>query len=178
LATNFRTQQGVRYQRGNTMKRYLKIALIAIAVIFLGIQLVRIDRSNPPVVSSQSIESQMAIPGDVSEILGRSCNDCHTHKTAYPWYSQVAPVSWWLRNHISDARRHLNMSEWGTYEPKKQAHKLEEICDEVRSGNMPLPSYLWIHRDSVLSEADKDALCSWTESERKRLAATDQTEAK
>jgi hypothetical protein len=55
------------------------------------------------------------------------------------------------------------MSEWGTYEPKKQAHKLEEICDEVRSGNMPLPSYLWIHRDSVLSEADKDALCSWTE---------------
>ena len=160
------------------MKRYLKIALIAVAVIFLGIQLVRIDRRNPPVVSSRSIEGQIPIPGDVSEILGRSCNDCHTHKTDYPWYSQIAPVSWWLGDHIADGRRHLNLSEWGTYEPKKQAHKLEEICDEVRSGHMPLPSYLWIHRDSMLSEADKEALCSWTEAERKRLASNTQTEAK
>src|SRR4030095_7156763 len=160
------------------MKRYLKIAVIAIAVILLGIQLVRIDRSNPPVVPAQAIESHMGVPGDVSEILGRSCNDCHTHKTAYPWYSQVAPVSWWLRNHISDARRHLNMSEWGTYEPKKQAHKLEEICDEVRSGNMPLPSYLWVHHDAMLSEPDKDALCSWTQSERNRLGSNAQPGAK
>ena len=160
------------------MKRIFKIAIVAVAVIFLGIQFVRINRTNPPVVSAQSIESHISVPGDVSEILGRSCNDCHTHKTVYPWYSQVAPVSWFLRDHIDHGRSHLNMSEWGSYKPEQWAHKLEEICDEVRAGNMPLPSYLWNHHDAVMSEADKDAICSWTESERKKLEAKAQTEAK
>ena len=70
------------------------------------------------------------------------------------------------------------MSEWGSYKPEERAHKLEEICDEVRAGNMPLPSYLWIHHDAVLSEADKNALCSWSESEQKKLESRIQTDAK
>ena len=160
------------------MNRFVKIAIVAVAVIFLGIQLIRIDRTNPPVVSAQSIESYVSVPGDVSEILARSCNDCHTFKTVYPWYSHLAPVSWFLRDHVDHGRSHLNMSEWGTLSPEKQARKLEEICDEVRGGEMPLPSYLWIHHDAVLSEADKDALCSWTGTERKKLESNVQTEAK
>ena len=160
------------------MKRFLKIALITIAVIFLGIQFVRIDRTNSSVVPGQSIESFVSVPGDVREILGRSCNDCHSYRTIYPWYSHVAPVSWFLRDHINHGREHLNMSEFGTLSPEKQVRKLEEICDEVRGGQMPLPSYLWIHHDALLSETDKDALCSWTESERKKLEAKAQTDAK
>ena len=160
------------------MKRFLKIALIAITVIFLGIQFVRIDRTNPSIVAGQSIESHVAVPGDVSEILGRSCNDCHSHKTIYPWYSHLAPVSWFLRDHIDHGRSHFNMSEWGALSPERQARKLEEICDEVLGGEMPLPSYLWIHQDAALSETDKNALCSWTDSERRKLEANTQTEAK
>jgi Haem-binding domain len=160
------------------MKRFLKIAFIAIAVIFLCIQFVRIDRTNPQVVPGQSIESHIVVPGDVSEILGRSCNDCHSYKTTYPWYSHVAPVSWFLRDHIDHGREHLNMSEWGSLSPEKQARKLEEICDEARGGSMPLSSYLWIHHDALLSEADKNALCSWTESERKKLESNIQSDAK
>jgi hypothetical protein len=160
------------------MKRVAKITAIAIAVILVGIQFVRIDRSNPPVVSGEPIESHVSVPGDVSEILGRSCNDCHSHKTVYPWYSHVAPASWFLGYHVNHGREHMNMSEWGALRREKQARMLEEICEMVRGGEMPLPSYLWIHRDAVLSEADKDALCSWTESERKKLEANTQTEAK
>ncbi|HJS52285.1 MAG TPA: heme-binding domain-containing protein [Pyrinomonadaceae bacterium] len=150
------------------MKRFVKIAIVSIAVIFLGIQFIRIDRTNPPVVPGQSIESHTAIPGDVSEIFGRSCNDCHSYKTVYPWYSHIAPVSWFLRDHVDHGRSHLNLSEWGTYDANKQEHLLEEVCDEARGEAMPLPSYLWIHHTAVLSEADKNALCSWTESERKK----------
>jgi Haem-binding domain len=160
------------------MKRFLKIALIAITVTFIGIQFVRIDRTNPSIVAGQSIESQMTVPGDISVILGRSCNDCHSYKTVYPWYSHLAPVSWFLRNHIDHGREHLNMSEFGSLSPEKQSRKLEEICDEVRGGEMPMPSYLWIHHSAVLSDADKDALCSWTASERKALEAKAQIDAK
>ena len=72
----------------------------------------------------------------------------------------------------------MNMSEWGTLSREKQARMLEEICEMVRAGEMPLPSYLWIHHDAVLSNADKDALCSWAETERRKLVPGTQTEAK
>jgi Haem-binding domain len=160
------------------MKRFLKIAVVVITVTFLGIQLIRIDRTNPPVVAGQSIESHIAVPGDVGEILGRSCNDCHSYKTDYPWYSHIAPASWFLRDHVDHGREHLNMSEWGTLSAEKQARRLEEICDEVRGGGMPLPSYLWIHHDARLSETDKNTLCGWTEDERRKLEAYSQTDAK
>jgi len=151
------------------MKRFLKIAIVVIAAILVSIQFVRIDRSNPPVVGVNSIEAAVDVPADIQQTIARSCNDCHSNKTVYPWYTQIAPVSWWLRNHIDDGRRHFNVDEFATYNPKKQLKKLEEVCEQVRSGEMPLPSYLIVHRDSVLSESDKDALCKWTEAERAKL---------
>ncbi len=143
------------------MKRVLKIIAIVLAVGFVVIQFVRIDRTNPPVDPAKSIESHMNVPADVQMVLARSCNDCHSHNTKYPWYSNVAPVSWWLRDHIDHGRSHLNLSEWGTYDSKKRSHKLEEICDMVRSRQMPLPSYLWMH-NAVLTESEIEMLCKWT----------------
>ncbi|MGH9947408.1 MAG: heme-binding domain-containing protein [Pyrinomonadaceae bacterium] len=143
------------------MRRIIKIIVLALAVIFIAIQFVRIDRTNPPVDPKMSIEAQMNVPADVQMLLARSCSDCHSNKTVYPWYTQVAPVSWWLREHIDDGRRHLNFSEWGKYDADKRTRKLEEICEEIRSHAMPLPSYLWMH-DSVLSDTEIDAICKWT----------------
>ena len=159
------------------MKKVAKITAIVIAVIFVGMQFVRIDRSNPPVVVENSIGSAVEVPADIQQIMARSCNDCHSNRTVYPWYTNIAPVSWWLRNHIDDGRRHFNADEFATYNLKKQSKKLEEVCDQVRSGEMPLPSYLIIHTDSALSESDKDALCKWSESERTRLQQTNTSEA-
>jgi hypothetical protein len=149
--------------------RIVKIVLICLAVVFLGIQFVRIDKSNPPVEADKTMEAAINVPPDIQQIMARSCNDCHSHKTVYPWYSNVAPVSWWMRNHINDARRHLNVSEFATYAPKKQEHKLGEVCEQVRSGEMPLPSYLIIHRSSALSQSEIDAICAWTDAERKKF---------
>ena len=148
--------------------RLVKIILISIAVIFGLIQFVRIDRSNPPIAPEKALESVVNVPADIQQVLARSCNDCHSHKTVYPWYTQIAPVSWWLRHHIDHGREHLNFSEFATLPPNSRERKLEEICEEVRSDRMTLPSYLIMH-DATLSESDKNAICAWTEAEREKF---------
>ena len=156
--------------------RIVKIILVCLAVIFVLIQFVRIDRSNPPIVAENTMETALNVPPDIQQIMSRSCNDCHSNKTVYPWYTQVAPVSWWLRNHIEDGRRELNTSEFATYNVRKKSKKLEEVCEQVKSGEMPLPSYLIVHRSAALSPSEIEALCAWSETERAKLPT--QTENK
>lgn len=151
------------------MKRALKILLVLLAVVMLGMQLFRIDQTNPPVQAADTLEAAVTVPPDIGMILGRSCNDCHSHKTVFPWYANIQPSGWFLKGHIDHAKEHLNFSEFNKLDPKRKVRKLEEICDEVTNGNMPLPSYLWLHRDAVLSQTEKDALCSWTASEIQKL---------
>jgi hypothetical protein len=104
-------------------------------------------------------------------ILRRSCSDCHSNDSRWPWYSYVAPVSWWLTDHVSHARQHMNFSEWGTYDQKKRADLLDEICMQTEMKEMPLPSYLLIHRDARLSESDVRTLCQWSEAAQEEAAA-------
>lgn len=142
------------------MKKALKITALVFAAAFIVAQFVRPDLSNPPIVPGQPIEDSAVVPADIQMLLSRSCTDCHSNKTVHPWYTQIAPVSWWLADHIGDGRRELNFSEWGTYSNKKKIHKLDELCEQVESGAMPLPSYLWMH-DAALSGEQRSALCSW-----------------
>lgn len=143
------------------MKRAFKATAVVLVFALGLIQLFQIDKTNPEIKESETIDSVVAVPPDVKIILGKACNDCHTNNTRYPWYSYIQPNGWWMRSHIEDGRRHLNLSIFATYDAKKRSKKLEEICDEVRSGEMPLPSYTWIHRDAVLSSGERDALCEW-----------------
>ncbi|MFZ1701979.1 MAG: heme-binding domain-containing protein [Pyrinomonadaceae bacterium] len=144
------------------MKKAFKIVIILIGAVFIILQFFQIDKTNPVIVEAETLEAAVTVPADIQQILGRSCNDCHTHKSLYPWYSYIQPSGWFLRDHIDDGRKHLNLSRFATYEPKKRMEKLEEICEEINEAKMPLPSYLWIHRDAVLSESDRKALCDWT----------------
>jgi len=142
--------------------KILKILLAVVVVAFIGIQFVRIDKTNPAINPNETLESAVAVPPEVSAILQRSCNDCHSHNTVYPWYSNIAPMSWMLKSHIDDGRKDLNFSIFNTYADNRKSKKIEKICDEVQSREMPLPSYLWIHRDAVMSDADIKTLCDWT----------------
>src|SRR5262245_48442714 len=116
------------------MKKILKIVVVVLAAAFILGQFYRPDRTNPPVNEAETLDAYTAVPENVEAILQRSCYDCHSHKTEYPWYSNVSPVSWFLDNHIRDGRRHLNFSLFNTYEPKKKARKLSEISEQVESG--------------------------------------------
>ena len=152
------------------MPKLAKSILIVLVVAFLAIQVVRPERTNPPVDPSRTIHSQLQPPAEVAGILERSCNDCHSSQTRWPWYSNVAPTSWLLVSHVNHAREHLNLSEWAKYERKDADELLEEICEETSKGEMPLPSYLLIHRSSKLSAQDVRTLCEWSKAARERLA--------
>lgn len=145
---------------------------MVLVVGLIGAQFFRPNRTNPPIVEAETLEASVKVPADVQAILTRSCSDCHSHKTTYPWYSNVSPVSWFLVNHIEHGRSHLNFSVWNTYDKKKKLHKLEEVEEQVGGGAMPLGSYLWIHRDAVLSASDARALIDWTVKAREEIAAT------
>jgi hypothetical protein len=151
------------------MKKTLKIVVIILVVLFIAAQFYRPNRTNPQVVEGETLQANVQVSGDISLILDRSCNDCHTNQTRYPWYSNVSPFSWYLADHIVDGRRHLNFSVWNTYTDKKKSKKLDEICEQLESKEMPLPSYLWIHHDATLSDADSKALCDWAQQEKQRL---------
>ncbi|MGB7200646.1 MAG: heme-binding domain-containing protein [Pyrinomonadaceae bacterium] len=151
------------------MKKVFKMFLLLIVAAFIVIQFFRIDKTNPPIVAGSNIEAALAVPADVSMILSRSCADCHSNNTIYPWYSNIQPAAWFLKDHIDHGRRELNLSEFNTYTAKKKKHKLEEICEMVGSAQMPLPSYLWIHRDSRLSDSERRALCDWSKAEAEKI---------
>lgn len=146
------------------MKWVKRIALVLV-VLLVAAQAVRPDLTNPPIDPAKELRA----PAHVQQILDRSCIDCHSHRTRYPWYSQVSPLSWWLKDHINEGRGELNISEFATYTPKKAEHKLEEVCEMVEKGEMPLKSYLPLHPSAKLSDADRQTLCAWTKEERTRI---------
>lgn len=148
------------------MKKILKIAAIVLVLALIVAQFIQPDRTNPPVNAAETLEASAAVPEDVKNVFARACADCHTNNTSYPWYAKVSPVSWWMQNHINEGRHELNLSVWATYNDRRKNKKLDEICEQVRSREMPLPSYLWIHRDAKLSDNEINLLCSWTESMR------------
>jgi len=152
--------------------RIVKWILIVIVIFFVVAQAIRPAMTNPIVDQSRTIEAQTQMPSDVAAILGRSCGDCHTGATRWPWYSHISPVSWYLASDVNQGRRHLSLSDWSSYDSKRALNKLDEICEQVQQGEMPPSQYLLIHRDARLSEPDKKLLCDWTSAERKRQQQT------
>jgi hypothetical protein len=151
--------------------KVLKWLVIVVAVLFVAVQFKRPARTNPPVDEAQTIYAQTQMTPQAQALLDRSCSDCHSHKTAWPWYTNVSPISWFIADHVNEGRRHLNLSEWSRYDKNRQGKKLQEMCDEVTEGAMPLSTYTPLHPGSKLSPEDVKTLCAWTESQRAGLNA-------
>lgn len=144
------------------MKKKLALGFIALLVI---IQFFRIDKTNPVVVQQNDFISITNPPDDIKQILKTSCYDCHSYESYYPWYTNVAPISWWVKQHINEGREELNFSEWGTFSEKRKKHKLEEVYEEVDEEEMPLKSYLIVHHDAKLTVEQKNELVAWFKAE-------------
>jgi hypothetical protein len=138
------------------VKRLLVVIAIVLVVV-IGIQFIPVGRTNPP------IHADLKAAAKVHAILQRSCYNCHSNETRWPWYAHVAPISWMLANDVHEARSHVNFSDWGTLDPSLQARRAAEVWDEVKSGDMPLRQYLLIHPDARLSADDKSLIREWAE---------------
>jgi hypothetical protein len=138
------------------MMKTLKLLVLLVVVALVGIQFVPVERDNPP-VSADFDESP-----EVEAILRRSCYDCHSNETRWPWYAHVAPVSWLVAHDVEEGRDHMNLSLWGDLDEKHRERLREEIYEEVEAGEMPLPMYLRAHGDAKLSREDVDVLRAWS----------------
>lgn len=142
-------------------KGMFKKVLIGLLIVFGVMQFFRIDKTNPKVDKAKDFLAITQPPADIDKLIRSACYDCHSNETVYPWYSNVAPVSWFLEHHIEEGREHLNFSVWGDYAEGKANHKLHECEEEVEDGEMPLNSYTWTHGDAKLSSEQKEKLAHW-----------------
>lgn len=138
-----------------------KKILIGLAVIVVVIQFFRIDKTNPPVQEELDFVTITNPPAEVASMIRSACYDCHSFESTYLWYSNIAPISWWTKHHVNEAREELNFSEWGTFSAKRKDHKLEECVEEIEEGEMPLKPYTWTHGDAKLSPEQKEMLITW-----------------
>ncbi|WP_224483263.1 heme-binding domain-containing protein [Robertkochia aurantiaca] len=146
--------------------RIVKISLWILLGVFIIIQFIRPEKNiSTDITQNDLIVSTKPAP-EVEAILRSSCYDCHSNNTDYPWYSNIAPVSFWLNDHIEEGKEHLNFSIWEQYDNERKAHKMEEIAEEVEEGEMPLDSYTWIHGDARLTPEQVETLVNWAKGAR------------
>ena len=126
-----------------------KKIVLGLLVLLIAIQFVPYgrDHSNPPIVAEPAWNSDQT-----RTTFRRACGDCHSHETRWPWYSHIAPASWYLQRHVEHGREEFNVSRWGVGE-----NEGDEAAENVRNRKMPLRSYLLAHPEARLSDAERTA---------------------
>jgi hypothetical protein len=142
---------------GGIMKKTGKIISILLGVAVAGFLLIQLvpygrDQTNPPVTGEPAWDAPRT-----KELAKRACFDCHSNEPVYPWYSNVAPVSWLVMHDIDEGRGNLNFSEWEAGSKRAQ-HAANEVGEVISSGQMPLPIYLLQHPEARLTETEKQEL--------------------
>ncbi len=143
--------------RNKVIRKLVRITPILLVSVFIGTQFV----PTPGVSKTSTTKPNTAktVNWQVGKIMERSCRDCHTNRTTWPWYSRVAPISWVISKHVIEGREILDFSDWANQPPSEGERLL--ICDAVSSGRMPLLEYTAIHRSARLSKQDVEVICEW-----------------
>jgi hypothetical protein len=141
------------------MRRRLKQAAIVFVVAFAVAQFVRPQRGNPPTDERRTIQAHMGTTSPLVAVLDRSCGDCHSNNTVWPWYTEIAPLSWLMASGVAEGRKAVNFSEWAAYPPSAQRALLSASCQDATDGKMPGP-YAILRPATRLSTQDIETICS------------------
>jgi hypothetical protein len=139
-----------------TFRKKARYGIFLFLAALLIAQFIQIERVNPPA------RSDIHATPEIASLLRNTCYDCHSNETVWPWYAHVAPVSWLVASDVSEGRRHVNFSEWETYDSDKKSHKLTAMAEEIQDGMMPPWYYSMIHRRARLSAENRARILSWT----------------
>jgi hypothetical protein len=142
---------------------------VSVLLLFLAAQFFPKNRTNPAGEVGADLFAVAEVPVEIRQILERSCYDCHSNETRWPWYSNVAPAGQWLAHHVEEARHHLNFSNWEKIAEHRRAKLMKEMSEEVAAGHMPLHSYLWLHGGARLSEQERAFFVNWCDTRRAEL---------
>ena len=163
----------MRIGKGRTQLNLMgktKKGLIVLLSILIVIQFVQPARNQCLQASTSGIATIINVPENVQAILQRSCYDCHSNNTRYPWYAAIQPGSWWMASHIDEAKEELNFDGFASYSKRRQLSKLKAMQGAIEDESMPLPSYTLIHRDANLSQQDQKLLKNWIEVSRDEIS--------
>ena len=138
-----------------------KKILLGFIVAFIAAQAIQPSKNKGNAFGPNDITTSVSVPADVMSVLKRSCFDCHSDYTSYPWYDHITPVNWWVAHHIDEGKRELNFSQFNNYTPKRKTKKLEEIAETVENGEMPLKSYLIMHGNAELTPSERILIINW-----------------
>jgi len=148
----------------------IKAGLLVLLIIILAIQLIQPARNKSGQVVSTDLSKTLSVPESVNGILKKSCYDCHSNHTDYPWYTNIQPLGWWMRSHISAGKEELNFNEFDTYSRRRQLSKLKSIAESIEDEAMPLPSYTLMHQAAKLSKNEKTLILNWVKNTRDSLS--------
>jgi hypothetical protein len=124
------------------------------------------DRGSAPLLPGAEI------PSSVADVFAHACINCHSEKTRWPWYSQIAPASWLVENDVKRARKHLNLSRWDSLDTAEQRKLLTAIATVIENREMPPHRYVVFHPEAKLSAGDSVQVIEWTRAERRRIRAS------
>lgn len=147
----------------------LKKILYIFLALFIIAQFFHSKRNKSTADQPNYIGKVYPVPDDVKSVLAKACNDCHSNNTRYPWYCYVQPVDWWTNKHIVEGKNRLNFDEFTNKSLRFQYNRLGDCKEQIEKGEMPINSYLWIHKDAKLTDAEKNTIYSWTATIRKQL---------
>jgi hypothetical protein len=141
--------------------KYIVAGLVAILIL---IQIIQPSRTNPPVVPSRALEAHVDVPPEVQVVLKRACYDCHSNATVWPWYSYVAPISWYVAHDVNVGRSHVNLQDWEAQVNEKEGKEhLGLTCKLIREGQMPPADYRFMHKGTDVSPEETNTVCSWSQ---------------
>jgi len=143
------------------MRKILKYTVLVLLLVLVVMQFIRPEKNLGGYESVAAFEMETKPSEELRGLLKANCYDCHSNHTNYPWYAEIAPVSYILADHVKDGKKHFNVSEWETYDAKKKDHKMEELIEEVEEGGMPLESFAMIH--GFLNQQERDLMIQWAE---------------
>jgi Haem-binding domain len=143
------------------MKKLAKWILAVVLVVGIVMQFFNAKLTNPAVQPGADLMASNTPPAAIAKVLRAACYDCHSYETTWPWYSHVAPASWFLVSHVNEGREAMNFSDWPKDDPESAHLYLTRIAKRVQLGDMPIPSYTWIHGASRLTESQRKDLAAW-----------------
>lgn len=137
-------------------------------MVLVLIQFYRPEKNNAEYRDVAVFESETKMPANIKAVFSNKCYDCHSNKTTYLWYVEIAPASFFIADHVQEGKEHFNVSQWESYNIKKKNHKLDELIEEVEANKMPLESYNLLHNG--ISETEKEDLIAWAKKARENYS--------
>jgi hypothetical protein len=143
------------------MKMLPSIIISVALVLAVGLSRSR-DRVNQASAMAHDLrDAEPLRESEAGKVLAQACGNCHSNHTEWPWYSHVAPLSWWIQSHVREGREELNFSRWTSYSARQRRAKLDSICGVISTGRMPPLSYTMLHPEARLTAKEKKSVCVW-----------------